>query len=497
MSRFVEIPCGQTIPPDNIHAVSVSIPKLGEVIAYEKNELEIKEKIKSGYPRFITHPLIFKIQKLLHQKHNIDKNKEIVLVSSQMAIVELFGFLGKQFDIIEDRGICGICITKDTSDIKNARLFLQHTGYIPSSRMAEHFLFENGVLLNKFNEDLYSMDNPKGFIKTTLAEAYDLKNRDSISIGICGMNVIFTAFRSLEIIQRKEERNIFIQFGWLYLDTMEILKKFSGNYIFFESITSITELDKFIKANGSRIAAIFAEVTTNPLIQTPNLIRLHKLAKQHDIPVVVDATFGTPYNVDVKPYSDIIIESLTKFASGNADLLMGAIIINELSPWYSEMMKQIPFFLESPFEGDIRRLAHEIKGYENRMKKINQNTFVLIDYFTNCKKIKEIYWPYQEISRDNYLAIQKHSNAAGGVISIVFNEALEKIYDKIKLPKGPSLGTEFTLLMPYVYFAHYDLISTKKGRKYLKSIGIHPDLLRVSVGIENVDSIIGMFEEAL
>jgi len=120
-----------------------------------------------------------------------------------------------------------------------------------------------------------------------------------------------------------------------------------------------------------------------------------------------------------------------------------------------------------------------------------------MDYFTKCKSIREIYWPYQEPSRDNYIAIQKHSNAAGGIVSLVFNFPLEKIYDKIKLPKGPSLGTEFSLLMPYVYFAHYDLISTKKGRKYLESVGIHPDLLRLSVGIENVETIIGIFEEAI
>lgn len=497
MNQFSEIPCGQTIPPNNVHAVSVSIPRLSDVIGYEENDPNIKKKIKSGYPRFVTHPLLIKIQQLLHEKYGIDKNKEVVLVSSRLAVEGLFSFVGKQFDIIEDQGIFGVCLNKNSTDIKNAHLFLQHTGYIPSSRLAEQYLFENGELLDKFEETLYSNENPQEFIKDTLSDAYGLKKSDGILFGNCGTNAIFTAFRTLQEIQQERGRDTFIQFGWSYLDTMEILKKFSANYIFFESITSIAKLEKLLKTKGNQTAAIFTEVTTNPLIQTPDLPALYNLARQYDIPVVVDVTFGTPYNVDVRPYSDIITESLTKFACGHADLMMGALVVNEASPWYSEIMKQIPAFLEAPFEGDIRRLAFEIKGYKARMTKINENTLVLAEYFAKCKNIKEIYWPYQELTRDNYLRLQKHSNAAGGIISLVFNEPLRRIYDKIKLPKGPSAGTEFTLLMPYVYLAHYDLILTQKGRSYLNAAGIHPDLLRVSVGIENVETIIGMFEEAL
>jgi len=131
------------------------------------------------------------------------------------------------------------------------------------------------------------------------------------------------------------------------------------------------------------------------------------------------------------------------------------------------------------------------------MEKINQNTLELYDYFSKRDGIKEVYWPYQELTRDHYLALQKHSDAAGGVLSIVFDKPLEQVYDMINLPKGPSLGTEFTLLMPYVYLAHYDLISTPKGRKHLDAAGIHPELLRVSVGTENPESLIQLFDNAL
>lgn len=495
--QISNLPCGQTIPPNNIHAVSVSLPRMSDVIGYEEKQPNVVKKIQSGYPRFVTHPFIVKIQRHINKKYRIDNNSEVILVSSHKAVDELSRFVGKQVEIIEDQNIIGVLVKGDSTEYKDMRSFLQHTGYIPSSRLTEQYLLDNGLLPNKFVESLNLSQDPQEVIINVLGDAYGLKDRDGVSLGVSGMNAVYTAFRAVECIQQKRRRHIFIQLGWQYLDTMEIIRKFSREYVQFESIFSLDRLRKFLEEKGDQTAAIFTEVTSNPLIQTPDLPTLYSLARQYDIPVVVDATFGTPFNVDVIPYSDIIIESLTKFACGNADLMMGAIIVKDSSPWCSEMMKNIPTFLDKPFEGDVRRLAIEIKAYKERMERINQNTLALIDYFRHCKKINEIYWSYQDLTRENYLALQKHSNAVGGVISLVFDQPLEKIYDKINLPKGPSLGTEFTLLMPYVYLAHYDLISTSKGRKYLASVGIPPDLLRVSVGTEKVETIIERFDEAI
>jgi len=443
-----------------------------DVIGYEENEPSVMEMIKSGYPRFVPHPYISKIQRFLQKKYEIEENKEVILISSLRAVEELRRYIGKQIKIIEDQNVIGICINRNSAAFKLSRKFLQHTGYIPSSRLTEQYLVDNGMVANKFEEKQYLNGDPQEYIIQILREAYELEQDDHISLGICGMNLIYAAYKSLAKIQRKKGRNTFIQFGWLYLDTIEILRKFSDNHISFESAASIDKLEKFLKKNGNQVAAIFTEVTSNPLIQTPNLPALYKLARHYDIPVIVDATFGTPYNLDVVPYSDVIIESLTKFACGNADVMMGAIIIKKNSPWYLEVLDNISAYLDPPFEGDMRRLAFEIKSYQVRMQKINQNTLILLDYFSANNKIKEVYWSHQELTKDNYLALQKHSDAIGGVISLVFDEPLHKIYDNIKLPKGPSLGTEFTLLMPYVYLAHYDLVSTSKGRKYLQSAGI-------------------------
>ena len=77
------------------------------------------------------------------------------------------------------------------------------------------------------------------------------------------------------------------------------------------------------------------------------------------------------------------------------------------------------------------------------------------------------------------------------------NISLKTFYNKIDIPKGPSFGLVFSLLSPYMYLAHYDLVSTKKGIRLLKENLIPPELLRFSLGIENIDEICNRFEKAL
>ena len=79
------------------------------------------------------------------------------------------------------------------------------------------------------------------------------------------------------------------------------------------------------------------------------------------------------------------------------------------------------------------------------------------------------------------------------MLSVTFKPEFAKVYDQLNFAKGPSLGTEFTLLMPYVYLAHYDYILTKEGQAFLEEFGMPIDLLRISVGTENIDSIIEEF----
>jgi cystathionine gamma-synthase len=63
--------------------------------------------------------------------------------------------------------------------------------------------------------------------------------------------------------------------------------------------------------------------------------------------------------------------------------------------------------------------------------------------------------------------------------------------------KGPSFGTQFTIVSPFIYMAHYDLVTNEKSRKELFDLGINPELMRVSVGVEPFDELALVFDEAL
>ena len=74
---------------------------------------------------------------------------------------------------------------------------------------------------------------------------------------------------------------------------------------------------------------------------------------------------------------------------------------------------------------------------------------------------------------------------------------MRPVFDALRLPKAASFGAAFTIVSPFMYLAHYDLVRTPEGRAKLTALGIDPDLLRVSVGAEPIDALIAVFDEAL
>jgi cystathionine gamma-synthase len=267
---------------------------------------------------------------------------------------------------------------------------------------------------------------------------------------------------------------------------------FDENKIFYD-INNLDLLENYLKIEAHTISAIITEIPTNPLLQTVDLVRLKKLCLKYNIVLVIDATFATPYNLDLKPYADIYIESLTKFACGNADVLMGAIILNENSK-ISYISQEFFKHADEPYIKDIQRLAFQIKDYEKRMKEISKNTKLLIEYFKKASFVDEIFYCLSPKYASNYQKLMIDENCLTGIVSLTFKKDFKEIYDKLNFSKGPSLGTEFTLLMPYTYLAHYDLILTKDGNEFLEKIGLPINLLRISVGCEDINDIINEFE---
>ena len=491
-SLFSAIPCGETLPLNNIHAVSVSMPSLQDVIDYEEQTPEILEKITSAYPRFVMHPYLKELAKHIKEKYDINEAYEVVLLSSQKAVevVSSKYFIHNKIEINEPFGV--ILVQNGTSQLQKVLKFIQHVGYNLSSRLAEDYLFEVGLIEKKHIEELEDKKNAYEILTSNLSLAYN-QPTSNICLTPSGMNAVYCALRGLKTIQSKNGKTKLIQLGWLYLDTMNIVEHyFDENKIFYD-INNLDLLEDYLKINAHTISAIITEIPTNPLLQTVDLPRLKTLCLKYNIVLVIDATFATPFNLDLKPYADIYVESLTKFACGNADVLMGAIILNENSK-ISAISQEFFKHADMPYIKDIQRLAFQIKDYEKRVNLISKNTKKLVEYFQTAPFIDEIFYCLNPKYASNYQKLMIDENSYTGIVSVTFKKDFKEVYDKLNFAKGPSLGTEFTLLMPYTYLAHYDLVTSKSGNEFLNQIGLPINLLRISVGIENIEDIIKEFE---
>ena len=107
-------------------------------------------------------------------------------------------------------------------------------------------------------------------------------------------------------------------------------------------------------------------------------------------------------------------------------------------------------------------------------------------YITHTKKAQGSH--YRKIAGDE---------KPGCVISFEVNGNFKDFYNSLAMLKSPSFGTEFTLLCPYIYLAHYDKLTSHKGREALKMAGLSPELCRLSVGLEDPEMIKEVLSEAL
>ncbi|MFV0521551.1 MAG: PLP-dependent transferase [Mangrovibacterium sp.] len=478
---FSPIPCGETIPRDNPHAISVSMPSLQDVIDYEEGTTEIAKKIKSAYPRFVRHPYLILLADYIKQKYEVSRSFDVVILSSQRAAEKacMEKGINTALKVCESFGV--VMVKKNTKQLEDILSFIQLTGSVLSSRAAQDYLFKVGVLTAIYKEKAEGSELAEQIVKNTIADAY---KQSYLNVGLApsGMNAVYAVLEGIQREQKSQGRDILVQLGWLYSDTMTVVDKCSKRAKKILNVERLEELEGFLSENGREVSAIITEIPTNPQLRCVDLKHLRKLCDNYQIPLIVDTTIATPYLVDFIPYADVMIESLSKFASGNADVLMGAVVINEkLSDRH--MRETIFKNLEPVYHGDLQRMAIEVREYKGRVHKVSANAEALVAYFKRCSYVDKVFYHHFD-------------GCYVGLVSVTFSTDFRSIYDELNLPKGPSLGTEFTLAMPYTYLAHYDYVNKPLGKEILSQIDLPVDLLRISVGIEPIQDIIDEFKRA-
>ena len=354
---------GQPIPSDT-HAVSVSLPQWEHVKGYEEGVPSVINAMQLGYPRFVYHPFIKQLSALLEKEFASEAEFCLPFPSEKYALMcvkycAVTGLVGK---VREYKGIYAVILPKGAE--RSAKEFWMHTGYIVSSRLAEHILANKPHKTEKNNLDVQEK------IIWKLAGLADAKVND-IYLFPTGMAAIFTAF---EIAGKGEGKTI--QLGFPYVDTLKIQQKF-GNAVFVDY-----DLAKFeLAVKTYKPLAVFTEFPLNPLLTCVDLAEVKRICHANNAVFVVDDTLGTWANTDILKYADIAVTSLTKFFSGIGNVTAGSLILNENSPYYARLKHELANTYEDLlFEEDAKVLEQNCQDFEQRIAKINVNAEKFYEY---------------------------------------------------------------------------------------------------------------------
>lgn len=307
-----------------------------------------------------------------------------------------------------------------------------------------------------------------------------------------GMNAIFNTHRLL-LNARGSLKSV--SFGFPYVDTLKILEKFGPGCVFYgrASEEDLDDLERRLQS-GERFLGLFCEFPGNPLLLCPNLQRIRSLADQYDFAVVVDETIGTFTNINVLQFADVVVSSLTKIFSGDCNVMGGSAVLNPSGRYYGALKAAAQHEYEDTYwPEDAIFMERNSRDFATRMDRVNVNAEAICDVLVNHPTVKTVHYPKYIDSRANYDAVKLPTGGYGGLLSVVFHRKAEAVafYDTIETAKGPSLGTNFTLTSPYVVLAHYEEL------EWAASLGVDPDLIRISVGLEETDELVAVFRRAL
>jgi cystathionine gamma-synthase len=172
-------------------------------------------------------------------------------------------------------------------------------------------------------------------------------------------------------------------------------------------------------------------------------------------------------------------------------------VFNPASKWARELRAVVAANLAPHYPRDLRRLATEIDGYAPLIEKATANATRLAQFLERHPAVKSVHWTGSVGAKKNFSQLARRPGFNASIFSFVPRGDPAHFYDRVQVVKGPSFGVNFTLLCPFMYLAHYDLVSTPAGRERLLSLGLDPALIRVSVGTEPYEQIEGAFAEAL
>ena len=239
---------------------------------------------------------------------------------------------------------------------------------------------------------------------------------------------------------------------------------------------------------------ILSESPTNPYLRVIDVPRVVDIARRHGLKTVIDSTFATPINQRPLEFGvDLVVHSATKYLGGHNDLLAGVVVGSEyLMAGLRETQGMIGAVCD-PHTAYM--LLRGLKTLELRVTRQNETGLKVARFLERHHMVHRVYYPGL-LSHPDHAIAREQMSGFGGVISFELNADLEttsRFIDALQIPYiGPSLGGVESLVGQIALLSYYELSSEERAE-----VGISDTLVRLAIGIENVDDLIADLARAL
>ena len=281
----------------------------------------------------------------------------------------------------------------------------------------------------------------------------------------------------------------------LYGGTFRLFTKVFEKYgvkFHFTSLHNVSDLESLINENTK---VIWAETPTNPMINIFDIEALSIISKAKNLLLVVDNTFASPYLQNpINLGADIVMHSATKYLAGHSDVVLGALMLND-----DEIAEKLYFIQNAsgavPGPQDCFLTLRGIKTLHVRMQRHCENAHKVANFLNNHEMVEKVYWPGLH-SHKNHDIAKKQMSGFGGMLSFRikdFNkEQTIKFLEKLHLfTLAESLGGVESLCGHPATMTHASIPVEERQKS-----GVTDSLIRLSVGIEDVDDLIDDLKNA-
>ena len=281
-------------------------------------------------------------------------------------------------------------------------------------------------------------------------------------------------------------------YGGTYRMFARIYQEFGIKFHFID----MTNFEKFQSLINENTKLVWVETPTNPLMKLADIAEIAKITKKHNLLFAVDNTFATPYLQ--KPLdlgADIVMHSATKYLGGHSDVIAGALIVKD------EALGEKLHFAQFATGGtlgpmDSYLVLRGIKTLHLRVQRHCENGAKVAEYLVNHPKVASVYYPGLKSHPNHEIAKKQMIGGFGGMVSFTFKSGAKadaiKMLEKVKVfTLAESLGGVESLANHPALMTHASIPEEKR-----KEIGITDDLVRLSVGVEDISDLLADLEQA-